>query len=322
MVCVYCGESYDDPAEFRAHNDQEHKEFKTGIALYHLRDLDCDVKVDCTDLRCRLCSNRYENLDDLAKHLSTDHKININFNYDLGVIPFKIYKDKYLCVVCKSKFPNMRFLSKHTNTHFAKYTCELCGNCYASSTTLNSHIRNTCSRKSQLPFCRKCKKPFNSVKERMNHLVASKMCCQHVCNICNDRFPTWNMKQNHMKETHNTPEKTYPCPDCSAVFRRKDAFRQHFVLTHTDSHYSCGHCVEKFASEQNLKQHLLLHSGDKRFICNTCDKSFLRKSGLTQHNWIHSEVKKHSCNLCDKHFNQRVCWKAHMRSRHPELCNF
>lgn len=324
MVCVYCGESFDDPAQFRVHNEKEHKEFKADIALYHLRDRSHDVKVDCTELRCRLCSNsnHYEKLEDIAKHLNADHKIQINFSKHLGMLPFKINKDKYHCFICNSKFSNIRFLSKHTNTHFLKYTCESCGNSYAAITALNCHIRNSCSRKSRLPFCRKCKKSFSSVKERMDHLISSNNCCQHVCKICDERFPTWTVKQNHMKEMHDKPERTFSCPDCGAVFVKKDKFRQHFVLVHTDSHYSCGQCDQKFASEKNLKNHLLLHSGEKRFECDVCNKSFMRKSGLTQHKWIHSEVKKHSCTLCDKHFNQRVCWKTHMRSRHPELCDF
>lgn len=322
MVCVYCGENYDDPALFRAHNEQEHQEFQPEIALFHLKDISCDVKVDCTDLRCRLCFNSFENIDDVAKHIHKDHNISINLEVDLGVLPFKIHKDKYFCIVCNKKFPNIRYLSKHTNTHFVKHTCEYCGNSYASTTALGSHIRYRCSRQSRLPFCRKCKMTFNSLKERMRHMESSKSCCPRVCNICFDRFPTSQSKQRHMMEKHDEPVTTFPCPECGMVFKKRDAFRQHYVLTHTEDHFPCAQCDQKFSSQRNLKKHLVLHSGEKLFECNVCNKSFKRKSGLNQHQWIHAEVKKHSCHLCDKHFNQRVCWKSHMRSRHPELCDF
>lgn len=320
MVCLYCSEEFEDPACFRRHMHDDHQDFKIYSSFYSVTGY--FVKVDTTDLRCRICSDAFDNLEDVAKHLSERHQKSIRFDHDLGMIPFKIEKDRFECATCGVKYANLRLLSKHMNTHYVKYTCESCGKSYSAATTLNCHIRNSCGRSTSLPFCRRCKKSFNTVKDRMDHLMSSKRCCQHLCNVCGERFPTWCMKQAHLRETHNAPLKSYTCPECGAVFRNNERLRTHFTIEHTKNHFQCTFCELKFASEYTFKKHVVIHTGVKLFTCNVCSKSFSRRSGLRQHMWIHSEIKKHSCKICDKHFNQRVSWKTHMKSRHPDMCDF
>ncbi|XP_049704024.2 zinc finger protein 431 isoform X14 [Helicoverpa armigera] len=317
MVCVYCCDSFPDPAVFRDHMRTEHQDFKVKMAFNHVGE--GAIKVDCTDLKCRICFETLNNIEQAAEHLYNIHCKNININHDLGLHPFKIYMNKYACAMCAEKFSTLALLSKHIHTHFVKYTCDTCGKSYAMYTSLQSHLRFTCFSGSQKIKCRKCKKVFLTLLERNNHLEKSLRCRQHVCNVCGDRFVTWNMKQNHMKTTHNVPQKSYTCPECDIVFKKRDYLRSHFITAHTDDYYECSYCEKRFDSETNLKRHLVIHTGERNFICSVCSKAFPRKSTLDQHMWIHSEVKKHECKMCDKTFNQRVSWRTHMKSRHPEL---
>lgn len=317
MVCVYCCDRFDDPTEFRIHMTKEHSNFKIGMAFAHMPD--GAIKVDCTELKCRLCDEPLPDLDEAAKHLTKEHRKKINLKFDLGMHQFKIYKGKYTCSLCPEKFPTLPLLSKHTHTHYVQYTCEVCGKSYASLSSLNCHLRYCCGYEPGTKFCRKCSKTFTSIKERTKHLEISVKCRQHVCNVCGIRFITWNMKQNHMKETHDMPGKSYQCPECPSEFNKRDTLRMHFKITHTNDFVECSYCEKKFETDMMLKRHIVVHTGERNFVCKVCSKAFPRKSTLGQHMWIHSEVKKHECKYCDKTFNQNVSWRTHMKSKHPEF---
>ncbi|XP_022818924.1 zinc finger protein 729-like isoform X14 [Spodoptera litura] len=320
MVCVYCCDSFQDPAKFRDHMTIEHQDFNVRMAFAHIAE--GSVKVDCTDLKCRICLETFPNLELAADHLMNVHNKNVNPKHDLGLHPFNIFYGKYACAICSEKFSTLALLSKHTHTHFVQYTCDACGKSYASLTSLQCHLRYNCGSGSAKNRCRKCRKMFTSVSERTKHLEKSIRCRQHVCNICGDRFLTWNMKQTHLKESHNVPEKSYNCPECHIVFTKRDKLRLHFKTMHTNDYVECSYCEKKFDNDRNLKKHIVVHTGERNFICPVCSKAFPRKSTLGQHMWIHSAVKKHECKMCDKTFNQRVSWRTHMKSRHPELCVF
>lgn len=318
MVCVYCCDSFEDPSEFRHHMSVEHQDFKVRMAFAHVQD--GSIKVDCTDLKCRICSEILTSLEQAAIHLIKVHDKMINTKQDLGMHPFKIYKGKYSCAICSEKFSNLPTLSKHTHTHYVQYTCDACGKSYAVLSSLQCHLRYYCGNGPDKNICRKCNKIFSSIKERKKHLEKSPKCRQHVCNVCGERFLTWNMKQNHLNEAHSLPVKTYNCPECHIVFQKRDRLRMHFKTTHTNDYVECSFCEKKFDNDKNLRKHIVIHTGERNFVCKVCSKAFPRKSTLGQHMWIHSEVKKHECKACDKTFNQRVSWRTHMKSRHPELC--
>ncbi|XP_030033854.2 gastrula zinc finger protein XlCGF26.1 isoform X17 [Manduca sexta] len=322
MVCVYCHESYSNPDMFREHMTDMHMEVKLRIAFAHVSE--GFLKVDCTDLRCRICNEAFDELKKAAEHINSVHNKVINFEYELGLQPFKVKSDLLMCGVCGLKSSNVRTLSRHIQTHFVQCTCESCGKSYASATSLKHHIKNSCSKSvsEKQQHCRRCKIVFDSPDDQKKHLEKSKRCCQHICNVCGDRFGYWRLKQQHMEDAHGIPKKKYPCPECQLVFPKHNLLRHHFQMHHTNDHWVCSVCDRKFDREYTLNRHMIVHTGEKAFVCDVCSKAFPRKSTLTQHMWIHSEVKRHECKMCDKYFNQKVTWKTHMKSRHPELCDF
>lgn len=317
MVCVFCCESYDDPSEFRHHMNIEHQDFKMYMAFAHIPE--GFIKVDCTELKCRICSQHLQNIEDAADHLVKIHNKIIILNHDLGIHPFVIEKDKYSCTICNEKHSTLSLLSKHMHRHYVQYTCDACGKSYATKTSLHCHLRYNCGTGPSTRKCRKCKSVFHSLKERQAHLEVSKKCCQHVCNLCGERFVTWTIKQSHLTEVHNVPAKSYSCPECSLVFAQRNSFRAHFKIYHTNDYVECSYCDKRFENDKSLKKHVVIHTGERGFICTVCAKAFPRKSTLDQHMWIHREVKKHECKMCNKQFNQKVSWRTHMKSRHPDL---
>lgn len=320
MVCVFCSESFSDPSHFREHMRNKHTKFTLRSAFAHI-PAGYYIKVDCTDLRCRLCTKSFESLETIALHLKKYHFLMHRFNlqYDLGVQPFRLVDNKMSCVFCSLRFPNLRGLSRHTQTHFAKYTCEKCGKSFSSSEPLRKHIQY--AHVGNQRICRKCKKTFDNLEARNQHLRQSERCWQNLCNICGERFMTYTLKRTHLVEVHGCGHSTFRCPECSEVFTSNKQRGRHFFTCHTNA-FECPCCDRKFQSQRGLDEHKLGHTMEKLFSCRICSKQFSRKTSLQQHMWLHSEVKRFECKPCNKQFNQRVSWKTHMKSYHPELVDF
>lgn len=317
VCCIVCCKEFDDPEEFRQHMmmlDDHKTPYKTLRLLMYSQS--ATLKVDITDLRCRVCSNIFHNLEDIAQHLSTAHRIStINLNHDLGVHPFKIYKDVYTCISCPEKFVTLRALSRHTQTHYLRHTCETCGKSYSNLSSLKLHTNF--AHLGPKAWCKKCKTMFNSSEEKQKHLTESLSCWLFSCHVCDEKFMSPSLKVKHLQAAHNIATQ-YTCPECPAVFIDKGKRRTHFTATHTDK-FKCSCCNKRIPSKFMLDQHALVHSSEKKFQCHVCSKEFSRKQNLKQHMPIHMKDKPFKCIICGKQFNQRVSWKTHMSSYHPEV---
>lgn len=320
MVCVYCCEAYDDPKIYRQHMDQEHASFNVNTAFAHSGH-NCTefLKVDCTELSCRICQQPFNTIDAVAEHLSKIHEKNVDLKNDVGMQMFKLGAERWVCAICNIKLPSLRELSRHTSCHYHRYTCETCGKSYINKENLQRHIQFVHSK---YKICIKCKKTFPTCEERREHVLSSERCWPQSCSVCGKRFVSRNLKLDHLAKEHGQKPKSYTCPECGIVFDKWHPYRAHFILAHTNDNYSCSHCGLKFDRKKSLEEHKVMHTKEKSFHCGDCGKSFARKKNLIQHSWIHSEYKRFECTSCNKSFNQRVSWKTHMKSYHPELVDF
>ncbi|XP_073964176.1 uncharacterized protein isoform X12 [Choristoneura fumiferana] len=316
MVCVYCCDGFEDPIDYRKHMEDEHKSFKVNLAFIH-----CGqgyIKVDVTDLKCRICGESLENLDLAAKHLKKTHlNQTLNLKYEIGLQPFRLDdKNNWSCLICSAKALSLRHLSRHTQTHFSKLSCEYCGKCYPTMNSLQQHVRFVHFGHERI--CRKCKKTFSTAEEKSEHLEKFTECRQYCCTVCGDRFILLREKDAHMTEKHGAPVKTFSCPQCNEIFMAKSRLADHFRRTHSEEKYVCPYCGNNFKHKNAMDRHIIVHTQEKSYPCSSCSKTFHRKSSLTQHMWTHSEYKRFECQPCNKKFNQRVSWKTHMKSYHPE----
>lgn len=316
VICLYCAEQFKDFALFRRHMDEFHQSYNRRVVFHHVSSENF-LKLDCTELTCRICSNRFQTLAEIAKHLRAEHKARLRLEKQLDILPYILAKDRIACGICGSNQPGIRHLGRHIANHFQRFTCESCGKSYINNTGLKVHVRS-CTKKGIYP-CLKCHKEFLSTEERREHVVSSKRCWHYVCEVCKTRFVSWRQKQEHLVEVHGRPKRTHTCPECGEVFEKGDWFRKHFRTIHSHKMLKCLYCDKLWENKHSLERHLVTHTKEKPYPCEYCSKAFGTKTLLTQHSWMHKEDKRFECTICDKKFNQRVSWKGHMKTRHPEF---
>jgi hypothetical protein len=314
LVCVYCREEFADPTAFRDHVRWHHPEVKIRVAFSHVPE--GYIKVDCTDLSCRICSLSIATVDLIAEHLVKVHNKQIAMDYDLGIQPFAFREDFWSCYICNVKFSSLRTLSRHTQSHYFKYTCESCGKSYFNLSSLQHHVKF--SHINGMRICVKCKKTFKTLEAKRKHVEDTPACWPFICKTCGDRFVTSTQKDAHKINVHGEQSRSYVCPECREIFPNRMKYRFHFIITHTNDYFACA-CGRKFDTKNSLEKHKVVHTKEKLFPCTVCSKEFSRKKNLVQHMWIHSENKRFECVPCKKKFNQKVTWKIHMKSRHPDV---
>ncbi|GBP33053.1 Zinc finger protein 324A [Eumeta japonica] len=258
LLCVYCLDPFEDPYKFRIHMAEEHKVFNMSMAFAKLQKSEY-VKVDYTDLKCRICDMQLIDLIEGGKHLKGVHGKKLDLNHQLGVMPYLLDKDKWKCAVCNKSFPSLLHLNKHTTSHFLNYVCDVCGKSYVSSTGLLQHVRTSHQQLSK-PFCRRCNRSFPSLEAKKSHEKTEKRCMPYCCPQCPERFPIWELKQKHLVEVHGCSKKTYHCSDCNLACGDRRSFYEHYKMWHSPESHVCLHCGLKFVSNSRLNRHLSRHT--------------------------------------------------------------
>ncbi|XP_052745572.1 PR domain zinc finger protein 5 isoform X25 [Bicyclus anynana] len=234
MLCVYCHEEISDPNDYRTHMDKSHKTFTVSTAFAHCGSGKEYLKVDITDLKCRICCTPCDNLDDVAKHIRDVHGIaNFEADSEIGMHPYRLFSDKWVCALCAKKFATIIQLCRHTTSHYQKYTCDVCGRMYLTIEALKYHTR--CSH-SGSNVCRKCWTDFPTLEMKREHLKVSKSCWPFCCVSCGERFVSGERRQARLIDVHGQKRKLYHCPDCDQTFRTRKPFYNHYTLVNKFKH--------------------------------------------------------------------------------------
>lgn len=226
------------------------------MAFYHCKS-DGYLKVDCSLLKCRICEQSAENIDEIAAHLVSSHNINLDLSITLGVQAFVFKNDQLLCGTCRNNFPCIRQLSRHMGSHIQNHACQSCGKSFSSRTSLQCHKRFAHSDSEII--CRKCKKTFGSLEERRAHVTETPRCWPYACSRCSSRFLKWPEKNQHMEMVHNQPQLSYPCPECGECFQKRKPYMYHFRTKHSKEPFICSSCGKVFGNKIHLDRHELIH---------------------------------------------------------------
>ncbi|XP_059056468.1 zinc finger protein 26-like isoform X15 [Achroia grisella] len=256
LFCVYCGDLIDCPKQFRTHMHSEHGTFNFKMAFTNLPNKEY-VKVDISELSCRICSEPIRGTVDALKHLSS-HKKAINIDSEIGIMPYLLDKYNWKCVLCNKTHPSLLLLNKHTVSHFLNYICEVCGKSYAASAGLLQHVKSKHNNEFKVQ-CRRCRRFFSSMEAKSLHQRTEKHCMPNCCPQCPERFPNWELKHRHMREIHDTVCKSYHCSICDLSTTNRKYFYDHFKKQHSGEEFLCMQCGLKFSCKSQLNRHLKKH---------------------------------------------------------------
>ncbi|CAH2062208.1 unnamed protein product, partial [Iphiclides podalirius] len=258
VMCVYCGDLFEDPEQFRTHMAKEHATFRANMAFAKLPKAEY-VKVDIAGMRCRLCAQQHRTLHSIATHLRDAHDKDVRLDSPLGVMPYHLDRDNWACAVCGKGAPSLLHLNKHTVTHFLSYVCEVCGKSYVASSGLLTHVRSKHEREYSA-HCKRCRAIFPSMRAKQIHQRTAKRCMTHCCSECPERFPSYKCKQRHMAEAHGASAREHSCARCELSFVQRQAFYDHYRLCHSADCVACSHCGRRFACASKLNRHLKKHA--------------------------------------------------------------
>lgn len=317
-ICYYCERQYSDPCSLKEHNIDEHGKVNSAQvkeALLKVKPHEL-IKVEITDITCKLCEKHHKDLFDLKLHLLDTHQVNIDPKSDDGVLPFRLTKYEFNCVICDCVFADYKALNQHMNVHFQNYICEQCGTGFITPSRLRTHAL---SHETGAVRCTECSKHFRSTNARNEHYANVHLKVKrHRCPQCPEAFRNYFQRNKHVTSTHGLKLKEFKCNLCPKVFTLSGKLSFHIRTVHLKlKRFACDRCDWKFYSKSELKDHMLRHNGERKYQCSVCKKAYARKYTLKEHSRIHENDRRHVCVVCGKAFVQKCSLKHHMKIHHP-----
>lgn len=259
--CVFCRLQTSDPCNLRRHIAVKHANYDVQAAFY--RNLGKNfLKIDVTDLQCKLCFIQIETLDILTSHLKNDHQQPIS-NGQIGLLPFRLNDGSiWKCTICPNEFKDFISLNKHTSEHFQNYVCATCGEGFITESAMVAHSKIPHENKYN---CSRCNATFSTLDERYHHVKTQHTSTPYVCTYCKDkpRFANWELRRKHLLEVHNYqsgPEK-YDCTLCQKSFKTRSGKYNHMARNHrtkkeSELNYPCNICPKAFTTQLFLDKHM------------------------------------------------------------------
>ncbi|XP_050359488.1 zinc finger protein 585A-like isoform X6 [Nymphalis io] len=318
--CSFCSIQYRDPGELKEHS-LEHTSCLNNQNILTLvpRDLNqlC-IKLDITNLTCKLCESSIYSIEDLIDHLKKIHKIQIFTEIIQQMLPFKFDSENLQCYICKNIFNKFKKLMEHMNVHYSNFMCDVCDAGFVNRRKLYYHkvAHNTGTFS-----CSQCPKIFSTYNKKRCHerQYHDKAMLVNKCGLCNALFKNNRQKDKHLVKEHGVSSFARKCQACDKVFVHQNALMIHMKRHHlVERPHKCTECGKGFFSTTELRAHMVKHTGQREYKCDVCLKSYARKWTLHEHMRIHMDDRRFKCEHCGQAFVQKCSWRGHMRAKHGE----
>lgn len=306
FLCFYCGCSFADCDKLKTHNRDEHSTVEYGNLIRTLPWK--SVKMDVTELTCKLCPKSLETFDALLAHLEELH--NVTFSEETRSLfqPFRLSEEKSTCPECGEDFKFFGALMMHINrVHLKKTTsrpflCERCGEGFSSNLAVQRHAVN----------CHAGTLNYILHEQEKEHSPKKLKCPK-----CSQIFHSHYLLKGHLATSHDFKDYKLPCAVCKKTFIAKSRLDYHVRRVHLkERKFVCQDCGFKAFNGDHLKRHMVKHSDNRPFECDICKKSFQRKRTLDFHKRIHTNDKRYVCRICSRAFVQLTSLKLHNKVHH------
>lgn len=280
---------------------------------------------------CDFCQKRFSQLTNLKGHAERKHLDYIPHSYTCNLChkPFLLKeslalhiqshlktKNALKCSICKMKFSDQIFLTKHEKHHHqdkkrasGRYKCSICNMRYDSRSQLSLHVKKHLNIKDYV--CQYCGKEFLRPNSVRRHIEICHGGFRIQCPICLKHL------KGHLTEHLRTHDNKRPhkCPECGQGFTQATQLTVH-LRSHTGARpYPCRICDRPFTHSNALMLHIRRHTGEKPFTCAMCPNSFSQLPHMKAHmKKIHGKEAPYKCQKCNEFFKLKALLEEHVRS--------
>ena len=198
-ICSICGVSYTSVAGLNRH-----------MTIHETDNIRSAYK-------CQLCSEQFELMTSLKKHMSATHSI---------------FETHYQCSECTKSFSSERKLKRHMRIHSANaITCTVCSKKFEFQSRLKRHVVSHARFNHLRKFgCSVCGKRFIDKQTLEFHECIHSGAKPFVCKTCGKAFRQRGHLIQHW-HTH-TKKKRYCCCLCSKAYFQRVNLRNHCTRVH------------------------------------------------------------------------------------------
>ncbi|CAD0207140.1 unnamed protein product [Chrysodeixis includens] len=198
------------------------------------------------------------------------------------------------CKVCYV-FVDESKLPSHTESHYLRYSCKLCGHRELCTKLIQQHLRAHLTRQPPAGVIKIG--DATAAKSRKKKEKESK---------------TPPKPSDLRKLLSKTTIEGYQCLECDMFFKNSRTRKNHVARYHREG-LQCDHCKKRFVNRTTLATHLRLHEGPlPREECPICNK-MVRVIQLKYHIQRHQNKSHYECGECNKTFSHLATYQAHFK---------